>query len=197
MLNHFVAVALAGSIAFAAPALAQSGSAQSGSAQSGSPQSGPAPAGLAQTDAASQPSPSDSNAIPPEFITGHNAMTARSLHGQTVMVPESPPDKNLVTIYGRHRCRKRDQACVDRVSAEIWTKYPQQIRALCTATAIHNIREGMVEAELGIGGVRNDRFTPATQALCQYGDKLKKAQLAARAAATPPVDPDPDALPQP
>jgi hypothetical protein len=174
LLKPFVAIALAGSLGLAASALAQ-----------------PVPPPAAGASA------SDSSDIPPEFITGHNAMTARSLRGQTVMVPQSPPDRNIVNVYGRHRCRKTDQACVDRVSAEIWTKYPQQIRALCTATAIHNMREGFVEEELGIGGVRNDHFTPATQALCQYGDKVKRQEIAAKAAAARAADVDPDALPQP
>jgi hypothetical protein len=180
MLKSLVAVALVGSLGLAAPALAQT-------------IASPAPA--SDTTAAAQAdNPSD---IPPEFITGHNAATARSLHGQTVMIPESPPDRDVVTVIGRHRCRKTDQACVDRISAEIWTKYPKQIRALCTATAIHNVREGFVEAQLGISGVLNDRFTPATQRLCQYGDKVKKEEIAAKAAAAAPADPDPDALPKP
>lgn len=140
----------------------------------------------------------DPNAVPPQFVEGHNAATAHALYGQTVPIPVSPPNRTRdVTVTGhRRRCAKGDGACIDAVSTELWQKYPDQIRSLCTATEIGAIREGFIEAELGMHGVRNDHLTPATQRLCQFGAKLKKEEVAARSA-PPPADADPDALPHP
>ena len=127
-------------------------------------------------------------AAPSRYLSGHDAMTATSLYGQVVHAPQSPanvmPD---VTVTGRRQiCGKRNMACINSVSAEIWTRYPKQIEQLCAAETFNRIKEGFVEQELGIDGVKNDRLTPATRRLCEYGKAMRREQ-AALVAPTPPA----------
>ena len=130
------------------------------------------------------------DAVPSRYLSGHDAATAPSLYGQVAHAPQSPaniaPD---VTVTGRRQvCGKRDMACINSVSAEIWTEYPKQIEQLCATETFNRIKEGFVEQELGIAGIRNDRLTPATRRLCEYGKRmhLEHAALAPASAAPPP-----------
>ena len=82
-----------------------------------------------------------------------------------------------VTVTGkREACGKRDQACIDSVSREIWTKYPKQIATLCAAEKMRLIRQSFQAADIGIPNPEffSTRLNPETSALCDYGARMKK-----------------------
>jgi hypothetical protein len=114
-----------------------------------------------------------------------------------VLAEQRPTPLPGVTVTGRRLkpCAPRDQACIDDISKEIWARYPKQIETLCTHESIHDLQQGFQMEQLGMQTNEiNTRMTPQTQALCQYGAKMKR-QAKQQAEPTPPVDPD--ALPKP
>jgi hypothetical protein len=76
-----------------------------------------------------------------------------------------------VTVTKRTKpCSKYDKSCFEDVSAQIWRKYPEQIATMCKNERIRTMRLGFQEEELGEPSFAvNNRLTPQTQALCDYG----------------------------
>ena len=106
-----------------------------------------------------------------------------------------------VTVTGRRLkpCDQRDQACIDSVSQEIWTRYPKQIETMCTYQQIHMMQQGFQQEQLGLDTTEiNTRMTPQTQALCEYGAKMKKiAAEKGKDAPAPNADAPPTDAPRP
>jgi hypothetical protein len=68
-------------------------------------------------------------------------------------------------------CSREDRACIDKVSAEAWRRYPTQMATLCERETVVRNDEGFNGRRLGIAdpaGVLK-RPSPQTEALCQYG----------------------------
>lgn len=142
-------------------------------------------AGAGQAQSPPSGAPADNSADAPSLNAPQpvDASKATSLKAGEIPAPAGPNVQPDVTVTGRRStpCGRRDQACIDSVSAEIWKRYPQQIETLCSHQTVYAMQQGFVEDEMGIDGVKNDHLTPQTLALCEYGARMKKADLAARA----------------
>ena len=127
---------------------------------------GPA-AALAQSNATMAPPPADAATNP---IPAPQSPAAAAPTG-----PASTTPQVTVTAKPLHACKPGDQACIDQVSEAIWTRYPKQIEAMCVADGWQRINQGFAMQDLGIGtNTVADHPPPATQALCEYGAKMKK-----------------------
>ena len=104
-----------------------------------------------------------------------------------------------VTVTGRKLkpCTERDQACIDMVSRQIWTRFPEQIETMCTHESIRVMQQGFQEEQLGFDTTQvNTHLTPATKTLCDYGAKMKK-EAKAQTTTTVKPDEDPSSPPKP
>ena len=117
-----------------------------------------------------------------------------------VLAQQPPTTVPGVTVTGRKLkpCSPRDQACIDDISKEIWTRYPKQIETMCTHESIRVMQQGFQMEQLGMDTTQvNTRLTPETKTLCDYGAKMKMQAKAAAAAPPAAKSDDPGASPKP